>query len=251
MSEMKRVSLLLVVLILSCGFLSILDTVQAESTAPKPAVPEFTVKLVDRSYDVAPTQTTNPYTGKTETKPGYHVEQIDIDITIKNQNYPYTLMYHIRTKGYFEENWKPWSINNNADFYQSDGQYTVVTIPYYSYIYDWQDGAKVDFQVEALYGSMEWNDDNYVPGVGGSWHFVGVKSGWSKTQTLTITYSNGILDQPPNNSETDPNSNQWTGSIWTTLSIISVIVVVVVVVSVILLKLGKNSQHEKQHQSEV
>ncbi|MCL2134776.1 MAG: hypothetical protein FWH37_04380 [Candidatus Bathyarchaeota archaeon] len=227
-ASMRKSSLILIVSLFSIGFSSILGTVQAESTIGKPAAPEFTIKFVDRSYNVAPSQTTDTYTGKTEIRPSYHVEQIDIDVTIKNQNFPCGLMYNIRIKGHFGENWYQWSINNNGDFWQSEDQYTVVTIPYYSYIYDWQDGAKVDFQVRASYGYREWTNDGYVPGVvGGSWRFVGERSDWSKTQTLTITHNSEIFNQP---------TNQWTDSIWTVLSIISVIVIVVVLVTVILLK---------------
>ena len=42
-------------------------TVQASTGGigiPKPSVPEFTVALVDTSYDVPTTYSTDPYTGK-------------------------------------------------------------------------------------------------------------------------------------------------------------------------------------------
>jgi hypothetical protein len=52
-------------------FTSVFNITHAQS---KPSVPEFTVKLVDNSYDVPPTQTTDPYTG-TKTIPGYHVKK--------------------------------------------------------------------------------------------------------------------------------------------------------------------------------
>ncbi|MDR2204278.1 MAG: hypothetical protein LBE76_08335, partial [Nitrososphaerota archaeon] len=188
MNGISRATPLLIVLILSCGFLSILGTVRAESAIPKPEIPEFTVKLVDRSYDVAPTQITDPYTGKTENRPGYHVKKTGIDITIKNQDYPYPLSYSVRTKGHFEDE-EHWVNMFTRIGGRPEGQYTVLEYEEHSY----PDGAKVDFQVEALYGSMEWNDDGYVPGVGGSWHFVGERSGWSKTQTLTVNSGgNGI-----------------------------------------------------------
>lgn len=58
-------------LIFVCMFTSVFNITHAQS---KPSVPEFTVKLVDNSYDVPPTQTTDPYTG-TKTIPGYHVKK--------------------------------------------------------------------------------------------------------------------------------------------------------------------------------
>jgi len=57
---MSKSSLFLVMLIFSCSFLSALDIAQAQF---KPTVPEFTVKCVGNSYNVPPTQTTDPYKG--------------------------------------------------------------------------------------------------------------------------------------------------------------------------------------------
>ena len=62
--------------------------VQAESSIPKPSVPEFTLKYVDNSYDVPPktTTSTDPYTNEitTTTIPGYHVENRTVEAVIKN-----------------------------------------------------------------------------------------------------------------------------------------------------------------------
>ena len=95
------------------------STVQAESSIPKPSVPEFTVKLASYPYDVPPTTTTtaDPYTGKETitTQPGYRVENKSIELTIKNQPFtPYTdaeghivnMYYNVHVKGHFEDCWR-------------------------------------------------------------------------------------------------------------------------------------------------
>jgi hypothetical protein len=227
---MKKLGLLLIAFILSCGFTSILSIAQAQT---KPAIPEFTVKLVDNSYDVPPTQTTDPYTG-TVTNPGYHVEQKAIEITIKNQNYPSKIMYNIRTKGHYEQEWREYftaSPNFNPYPTQTTGQYTIITIPDNEKL--WPDNAKVDFQVETLSGISSFKSDMYgeMTSEGrGIYVFDGVTSGWSKTQTLTINkYSNEIPNQQPNNTETPSNPNQPTGFSWIELVVITAIVAIIAV----------------------
>jgi hypothetical protein len=92
-----------------------IDSASAQSI-PKPSTPGFSLRLIDNSYDVPPTTTVNPYTGKTETSGGYHVEgYLEIDIKIKN--HPFTqyvdtatgkavgLFYQVQTKGHFSKDW--------------------------------------------------------------------------------------------------------------------------------------------------
>ncbi|MCL2257913.1 MAG: hypothetical protein FWC14_06980 [Candidatus Bathyarchaeota archaeon] len=223
--------------------------VQAEA---KPAVPEFTLKLVDKPYIMAPIQTTDPYTGVTITQPGYQVENKVVEITIKNQNYP-DLMYSVRAKGHFEQEWRITHGYNGAEAgftYQSDGKYTVIELPtkhgWYTEIYP--DGAQIDIQVEALHG-------RYVrrPTPGNEWYigefFEGVTSDWSKTRTITVTYgsssssSSQAVTLPENSTitlggnQTDyPQSNEFMVSIKLLLGVIIVFIVVIVALVVALLK---------------
>lgn len=60
----------------------------AFSSITKPSVPEFTVKLVDSSYDVPTTYSIDPYTGQNVTHAGSHVESRTLDVKIKNQPLP-------------------------------------------------------------------------------------------------------------------------------------------------------------------
>ena len=62
----KRLSALLIPIMINVLiFTSItyIGTAQAESSIPKPSVPEFTVKLVDTSYDEITIYSVVPYTG--------------------------------------------------------------------------------------------------------------------------------------------------------------------------------------------
>jgi hypothetical protein len=182
----------------------------------KPLVPEFSVRIAAYPYDVPPETTTtiDEYTGKetTTTKPGYHVENKSIEITIKNQPFtPYTLTehtgynhetgerrtydrnstvnlyYNIEVKGHFGENWK--SVDSGDFTYegrksnaQLDSEYTVFTIEADDYPKD----TVLDFRVRALTGY-------YVP-YGRSvvifgYDFFGQESDWSETQTINVNES--------------------------------------------------------------
>jgi hypothetical protein len=189
-------------------------------------------------------------TGETTAHPGYHIENKGIEITIKNQKYQSKIMYNVRTKGHFEQQWieRGYSTNNNAMgrsydpppqlLEQSKGQYTVTTLvrvvdrndPYSRYC-NMPDNGQVDVQVEAMSGTFSWKDDITMAMVGaGTGYFVfdGVSSGWSKTQTLTINENgNEISTQTPDNTETSSNSNQPTDLTWIQLGSIIVIVAVI------------------------
>jgi hypothetical protein len=86
-SVSKTLTLTLIIWLLS-SLLVIVVTPVSVHAASKPSVPQFTLKCVDKSYNVPPTQTTDPYTGTPITQPGYCVENKVVEITIKNQNYP-------------------------------------------------------------------------------------------------------------------------------------------------------------------
>lgn len=168
------------------GAIAQLSVVHAETSIPKPNVPEFTVKLVDRSYDVPPSTTTtiDPYTGKetVTNQPGRRVENKTIEVAIKNQPFSSRLMYNIRIKGHFEQGWRELYCPSDGYLWQSDSQYTVISLPA-NYPVD----AKIDFQVEALNGyiSREYDGSNAGP-FSFPWTFTGEKSGWSNTQVLTV-----------------------------------------------------------------
>ena len=162
----------------------------AAQSIPKPSVPEFTVQLVDNSYDVPAIQTIDPYTGEKITHPSHHVENKTIEIKITNQRNDYTIYYSVNMKGHFEKNWTT-IYSTWHRMKQSDSQFTIFNFkpPVAS--------GQIDFQVEAAAGY--WTQgDVIVPGVPRGDVFIGEKSGWSSTQTITIE------DESPSPSPTVP-----------------------------------------------
>jgi|YelNatPaOPRAMG01_1025707.scaffolds.fasta_scaffold43577_1 hypothetical protein len=194
----KHHSLYFVAILAFSVLLMIAESTDAQ-TIPKPTVPQFTVKYVDRSYTVPATTTIDPYSGQSVTNPSHYVENRTLEIAIKNQPFtPYidnstgaewkiTLMYQIRTKGHFAQNWTNLYSVDNGFLSASNSSYTTVSYPL-------SEGSpvggnleandQVDFQVKAMIG--------YVHRTVGfmSWYFTGESSDWSPTQTVTIPASN-------------------------------------------------------------
>lgn len=208
-------SLLILIIAMSCLTMLAVQPANAQ-TIPKPSVPEFTAKLVDRSYNEPATTTIDPYTGQTIDNPAHRVENYTIELTIKNQ--PYTpviaqngantsFVYQIQVKGHFANDWIPMYMFGEGPK-ASNTDYTVITYlllsetqdSYYLTSYDstmpstntitgLPPNASIDFQVEALSGywtrTIEFN----------SQHFEAQESGWSPTQTVTI-HTNSVSTNP-------------------------------------------------------
>lgn len=146
-------------LILILAFSSLIMIKPADSqTIPKPSVPEFTVKLVDNSYDVPPTtrSTTNYYKNITTTTviSGYHVRNVTIELTMRNQPYPpdvggnkTSLIYQIQMKPHFAQNWtdaSPTSIIPTTVPINGSG-YTIANFPA-----NYAPNDEVDFRVQSV-----------------------------------------------------------------------------------------------------
>jgi hypothetical protein len=175
------------------------ETPTETASIPKPSVPEFTLKLVDNSYDIPATYETDQWTGETVVvEEGRHVSNISVVITIKNQDFTpcigtdgnVTMLYYkVRVKGQFTENWT--ELNYHIE--SSDAEYTT---KYYLYG-RWSDqpvlmqipwGSKVDFQVQTLIGTVQAAYRDYAPWPYGYYEdFTGEKGEWSNTQTLTFS----------------------------------------------------------------
>ena len=194
--------MLIVVLFLSS--LVMVETAFAQSI-PAPSVPEFTLEYVDNSYDVPPTTTStiNPYNNQTTTitVPGYHVKNMTIDLTIRNQLIPSSiegnksyLLFYVRLKGHYGDEWiYPYTAINSYPV-QSNSDYTIISFPtsygittiYGENIGYLQAGDQIDFQIKAIlaYG---YNFSLSAAYPVYSYDYVGVAaSDWSKTQTITI-----------------------------------------------------------------
>ncbi len=204
---MRKCATLLAVFMLatSCLIMAKPTWVQA---VPQPSVPDFTLKYVEgNSYDAPPTYGVDPYTGKTVLlSPGYHVENSFVEITIKSQNFtPYRdadshfvdLYFNVSYKGHYDEDWE--YHNNNSHFIrQSNSEFTVVKhVP---------SADQMDFRVQARIGYYNEYRTPYL-----HYEFTGQTSGWSNTQTITISKSNSTLSSsepsPTATSSALPTSN--------------------------------------------
>lgn len=210
----KSLTLCLVV-ILAFSIMLIVVPTEAQSI-PKPAVPEFTLMLADHSYDV-PSKTTstfNPYNNQTTiiTIPGYHVQKVTIDITIKNQPFPSSidgnksyLLFYVRTKGHYGNEWAyPYGDAINSYPVQSNSDFTVlslptsygVTSPYGENTEDLHVGDEIDFQVKAIlaYG-FNYSISPFFPMYSYNYESVAA-SDWSNTQTITIPATINLSPSP-------------------------------------------------------
>ena len=156
---------------------------------PKPSIPEFTIRLIDSSYDVATTYSIDPYTGENVTHPGYHVEANSLEITFKNQpfkhfmiqSYSVNFHFNIRIKGHFSEDWGyPYSAYYGFIRADLDSEYTIEIIEPSKI--DYPPGAQVDYQAEAMIGYIHRDASTFLA----PWVLTGEMSGWSETQTLTL-----------------------------------------------------------------
>jgi len=236
----KRYALLLILIFTASSLIAVKPT---RSSVTKPSVPEFTVKLVDSSYDVPTTYSIDPYTGENVTHTGYHVESRSIDVTIKNQPFiPYYdvssgwnigFYYNIRIKGHYSEDWI--ELYRASDGYptRSDSQYTIISYTLGentdtilgTKMIEFPYGAQEDFQVEALIGYISRvNNPNATTQLEMyPYVFTGEISGWSETQTLTISAPDSITTP-----DTSPSQNS-TAAMLTLLGVIVVLLVIVVV----------------------
>ena len=203
-------SVILFVVILTAPILIV--TEHAYSSVANPSVPEFTVKYELTSYYVPPTYSIDPYSGENIRQKGHYTENRSIIITIKNQAFTpsindtnYYMYYNIRQKGHFGEEWAESYYYEEQNPYKllsmSDSEYTVLSLHpcYPSASQDYEPGDQVDFQVEAIlyYDTMVRVYDRLFDFVG---HLelrkvIYDRSGWSETQTLTITAPESTTDQ--------------------------------------------------------
>jgi hypothetical protein len=218
MSLLTKTLPLLLITLLAASSIIMVQSAFAQSI-PKPSVPEFTAKYVDRSYDTQPTYGLDQYTGKTViTKPSEHVDNRTIEITIKNQPFtPFTdengnsinLLYNVRYKGSFGENW--------TSMFGELSEWAGTTDPYGTYGYPTQDSSaqyttisftlywnmvqgQMDIQVEALVGYTTRAPDparEHILWTVYEYTFYGEESGWSNTQTINFGTTNASASPTP------------------------------------------------------
>ncbi len=201
----------------------------ASALSITPATPEFTVKLVDNSYDIPPEYEINQFTGENVTiKFGQHVENISVEFTIKNP--PHTtngLYYNFRFKGPYGEAWsyypfypsgrsvipyngQSWGTGNlTPKLEASKSAYTTITLPLgtvtsvasgFSGTANNPAGGQIEFQAQALSGDIDIDVSGLL--AGSYYDFTGQSSGWSDTQTLSLSEKSN----PTNESTPTPTA---------------------------------------------
>ena len=217
MALKKAFSMFLIALIVSSVIFGYFGIVNAESTIPKPSVPEFSLRYIDYSYSVPPTYGTNDYTGeRTTLSEGYDVINRTVQFTIKNQPFngytdsngdPTGLYYHIRYKGSYGESWSGASdkegnsiiFRDSLVFPASNSSASIVNVGDYSYAGNGAVGdqrliyinlpsdGKIDFQVQALIGNAQLINVGMLGDFSiYNYNFSGQVGDWSNTHTLTI-----------------------------------------------------------------
>jgi hypothetical protein len=213
MGKINKTSALILTLILTLPCLTLLTANPADAqTIPKPSTPDFTVALIDSSYDIPPTSTVNPYNGEVTTTTGQHIESRTIQLSVKNQPFtPYTvqwqsgdqtynktvyLHYEVHWKGHFEQTWHQqyYPLDEHYMITPEDAQlkneYTIFTYKGDSVSDGWSGmgltmphDAQIDFQVKAYIGYVKYVQESSI----GGFAFTGEESDWSNTQTITLT----------------------------------------------------------------
>jgi len=151
---MRKCTVLLLITCLVASSLLVLTVTPVTAQAGyKPSAPQFTVKLIDNSYNEPPAYTTDPYTGETKLVwIGGYVSNKTIEVTIKNQPFTaYTnasghkidLYYIIQMKGHYAEGWGSWSSPFHKQFDTDD---IVVHMSANNY----EDGSQLEFRVKAV-----------------------------------------------------------------------------------------------------
>ena len=224
----------------------------------KPFVPQFSVKFIDNSYNVPPTQTKDPYTGETTTQPSYIVKEGRIDVTINNlpstshntsEGYECNLYYRVQYKGHYEETWATFSImyyGVGGDYHAffvapSDDKYTVVSHSFNDFDTP-PSGAQLDFRVQALYAYHDPTTINHMAFTHEALLVEEISGDWSNVQTITMNYgasssSPSQTAYPHSTSTSDipnlPQQNQWLFYVIIILVMVCIIIIPVAIVAYI------------------
>jgi hypothetical protein len=202
MKGTKHCTLALILLLATSSLLWIEST--SAQSIPKPSTPEFTVKQIDQSYDVAPSTTTNPYTGEPTTTPSYHVSKLSIEVTIKNQPYTPTtvngnttgIFYNVEAKSNKPHYAAGFEGYNEYANRASSEDYTVVTVNVDNReggVWEISRGIQVDIRVQAVVGYSYLVQGIHIFPEGNE--FVLLSAGdWSDPQTIVIGEENAIVE---------------------------------------------------------
>jgi hypothetical protein len=186
--------LLLVISILSAMQVEVVEANPLTYSPPKPAIPEFTLKYVDNSYNVA----------------GNFVQNKSIEVIIKNQPSVYVLCYNVKSISHLSENWTSYEYYNNSSYLTPhlfipnrllawNSTFTVLVFgfegnngseTYNLMLGQVNNGDQIDFQVQAYMGN--WFPGKVVNATASIEYYllnIDAIGDWSPTQTITVPAS--------------------------------------------------------------
>jgi hypothetical protein len=178
----KGLLLCLVIIFAATIFLTVIPA--NAQTIPKPSVPEFTLKYVERSFT---------------TVDGVYYDSKTIEVTIANQpSLNHSLFYNVKYR-INNGNWKDIYTNDDAYPPQSDSDYTIILVPLHPQGNNTLVPANsiLDVQVEAMIGYIHrgYNPNHTSQLDMYPYVFTGETSGWSNTQTITLS-DNSVSSTP-------------------------------------------------------
>ncbi len=211
---MPRIIALLLVFLIAMTTLIIARPTVCQNT---PSVPLFTVQLTNHSLAIPTTYSIDPYTNESIIHSSSHFEWRTVDFTIENQLFTHysnngetvEFYYNIRYKGHFGMDWIEIFGTQSYPSQNASSQKTIVSFALAGQnasqsglrILQFPPNGQVDFQVQALIGVIH----RIIQGpMSAPWIFTGETSGWSNTQTVTI--SNNSTTTNPEKSTT-PNQS--------------------------------------------
>jgi hypothetical protein len=213
----KTVALIIIGVIAISGLSTLTVKPVNAQTITEPSVPEFTIEPVGPAFDIPPTYSFNASSGLFYINEGYHFEYSTVKVIIENQAFTNQtnidhLFYNLRIKphNYPDSYWYEF-FNPNRDGFpiQTSLNFTIIPIAAEGATelqYQIPAGATTDIQVQAMIGHIErgfngnaTNQIEMYPYV-----FVGQKSGWSDTHTVTLPPKAPIVLSPT----TTPTSYQ-------------------------------------------
>lgn len=224
---------LTLIIAISCLTLLIAKPARAQTGVTQPIVPRFDVFLNTQPIEIPPTYGVDPSTGKAVmTKAGYEVLYKWVGVRVYGQPFweynnsagqRILLYYYVRWQSNLDIGWQtlPSEVNyyhDSMDPWDTQGGGYPISIAFKGndnggvgmQLLD-PDATEIGFQVEALVGY--YNSNNV---------FVGQSSGWSNTQTITVsagsvsastsspTSTSNPTTPNPTSTSTVPEFSSWT-----------------------------------------
>ncbi len=211
MARVSKIFAFGIIVIVALSTMSMAESAYAQTGVTQPVIPRFDVSLSGFTDYVPPTYGVDPATGKAViVKEGY--EELYKWVSVRTWGQPFweynnsegyrvLLYYNVRWQSNLDNSWQSFPseekyFHDSMDPWDTYGEGYVISIGFKEIkggsmqLLD-PNAVEIGFQVEALIG---YYDSNNI--------FVGQSSGWSETQTLTL--SNPSTSATPIPSPTVP-----------------------------------------------